>query len=323
MTPTLVASRTALPPEGALAPGGGPAALVPAERPFGVGIIGVGNMGAAMAERLARLGWQPWVYDIIPAKAQNLERFGAVALVDTTHIAIETVAIVICVVDAAQTREVLFGAQGIAPQLQPGQVVLLCPTISPQDVEDIAQRLRAQGVAVLDCPMSGGPVRAREGSMSLMVAGADAAVESCSALLNALSSQVFRISARVGDAARTKLVNNLLAGINLVGAAEVLALAGRLGLDQTRTLDVIAQSSGQSWIGLDRMRRAVAGDLVPRAHMTLLAKDTGLAQDCARSVGFDSPLGALASQVFAAAVQAGLADLDDAALLQFLEHPTT
>ena len=187
MTPTLVASRTALPPEGALAPGGGPAALVPAERQFGVGIIGVGNMGAAMAERLARLGWQPWVYDIIPAKAQNLERFGAVALVDTTHIAIETVAIVICVVDAAQTREVLFGAQGIALQLRPGQVVVLCPTISPQDVGDIAQRLHELGVGVLDCPMSGGPVRAREGTMSLMVAGADAAFETCSDLLKAIA----------------------------------------------------------------------------------------------------------------------------------------
>jgi 3-hydroxyisobutyrate dehydrogenase-like beta-hydroxyacid dehydrogenase len=100
-----------------------------------------------------------------------------------------------------------------------------------------------------------------------------------------------------------------------------MALAGRLGLNQAHTLDVIAQSSGQSWIGIDRMRRAVAGDLAPRAHMTLLAKDTGLAQDCARSVGFESPLGAMASRVFAAALQAGLADLDDAALLQFLERP--
>jgi 3-hydroxyisobutyrate dehydrogenase-like beta-hydroxyacid dehydrogenase len=157
--------------------------------------------------------------------------------------------------------------------------------------------------------------------MSLMVAGPDAVFDRCAALLNALSNQVFRISERVGDGARTKLVNNLLAGINLVGAAEVLALAGRLGLNQAHTLDVIAQSSGQSWIGIDRMRRAVAGDLAPRAHMTLLAKDTGLAQDCARSVGFESPLGAMASRVFAAALQAGLADLDDAALLQFLERP--
>ena len=279
-------------------------------------------MGGAMAERLGVLGWMPKVYDIDPSKPKILERFGAVALDNPQQVAIETVAIIVCVVDAAQTRDVLFGAHGIASHLQPGQVVLLCPTIAPQDVEELGLRLGAAGVGVLDAPMSGGPSRARDGSMSLMVAGSDTVVKQCAGLLSALSGQVFCISERLGDGARTKLVNNLLAGINLVGAAEVMALARRLGLDQSRTLDVIAQSSGQSWIGTDRMRRAVAGDLAPRAHMRLLAKDTGLAQDCAHSVGFESPMGTLATQVFAAALQAGLADLDDAALLPFLDRPT-
>ena len=278
-------------------------------------------MGGAMAERLGSMGWAPLVYDIDPAKPTSLERFGAVALADASHVAIKAIAIIICVVDAAQTREVLFGAHGIAPRLQPGQVVLLCPTISPQDVEEMALGLRGLGVDVLDAPMSGGPARARDGSMSLMVAGPDAVVERCAALLQALSSQVFRISERTGDGARTKLVNNLLAGINLVGAAEVMALADRMGLDLDRTLDVISQSSGQSWIGTDRMRRALARDLAPRAHMTLLAKDTRLAREAAQALGFDSPLGDLASRVFANAVAAGLADLDDAALLSFLSVP--
>ena len=139
-------------------------------------------------------------------------------------------------------------------------------------------------------------------------------------LLQALSSQVFRISARAGDGARTKLVNNLLAGINLVGAAEVLALADRMGLDLGTTLDVIEQSSGQSWIGSDRMRRAIRGDLVPRAHMTLLEKDTRLALQAARDVGFDGPLGARARDVFAQASAGGMSELDDAALLQWLSR---
>ena len=127
---------------------------------------------------------------------------------------------------------------------------------------------------------------------------------------------------RPGDGARTKLVNNLLAGINLVGAAEVLALAGRMGLDLTTTLDVIERSSGQSWIGSDRMRRAIDGDLAPRAHVTLLEKDTRLAVAAARSVGFEGPLGASAAAVFKAAREAGMADLDDAALLSFLRENT-
>lgn len=291
--------------------------------PSSVSIIGVGNMGGAMAQRLGSLGWAPWVHDLDRSKVQNLVPFGAVALADSAQAATNSIAIIVCVVDAAQTRDVLFGPRGIADQLRPGHVVLLCPTIAPLDVEDIAARLAALGVDTLDAPMSGGPARARDGSMSLMLAGPDAVQARCAPLLQALSSQVFRISQRVGDGARTKLVNNLLAGINLVGAAEVMALAERLGLDLARTLDVVEQSSGQSWIGSDRMRRAIAGDLAPRAHMTLLAKDTRLAQDAARAAGFDGPLGERASAVFAQALQAGLADLDDGALLPFLRRSPT
>ena len=154
--------------------------------------------------------------------------------------------------------------------------------------------------------------------MSLMLAASPALLQQHEAVLERLSSRRFVISERVGDGARTKLVNNLLAGINLVGAAEVLALADRLGLDLTKTLDVIEQSSGQSWIGSDRMRRAIAGDLEPRAHVTLLEKDTRLAVEAARLAGFDGPLGARAAEAFAQAHEAGLADRDDAALLSFL-----
>jgi 3-hydroxyisobutyrate dehydrogenase-like beta-hydroxyacid dehydrogenase len=286
-----------------------------------IGIIGVGNMGSAMARRLCQQGWAPWVHDVDPEKTRCLVPFGAVVPMDIARAAIESVATIVCVVDAAQTRDVLFGAQGLAPKLPSGHVVVLCPTIAPHDVEAIADTLAERGIATLDAPMSGGPVRALDGSMSLMVAGKDAVVARCQPMLDALSDKVFRISQRVGDGARTKLVNNLLAGINLVGAAEVMALASRMGLDLARTLNVVEQSSGQSWIGSDRMRRAIVGDLAPRAHMTLLAKDTGLAQEAALQVGFAGPLGASAHAVFAAAVASGLEGLDDAALLAFLLRP--
>jgi 3-hydroxyisobutyrate dehydrogenase len=204
--------------------------------------------------------------------------------------------------------------------LRPGHAVMLCPTISPQDVESSAARLAERGVHTLDAPMSGGPARARDGSMSLMVACPDEVYAQQAGLLQALSAKVFRISEKPGDGARTKLVNNLLAGINLVGAAEALALADRLGLELGTTLDVIEQSSGQSWIGSDRLRRAIAGDYAPRAHVTLLEKDTRLAVEAARAVGFEGPLGLAASEVFAEAHQAGLAGEDDAALFKHVKH---
>jgi L-threonate 2-dehydrogenase len=306
------------PSQGKLAPSGGSA--LREAKSVGVTFVGVGNMGGAMAANLLARGWRVEVCDIDPFKVEKLKPFGALAVDLPAQAAINSIAYVICVVDAAQTETVLFGEGGLAALLQAGHVVMLCPTMAPEAVESFARRLLEIGVHTVDAPMSGGPARAKEGSMSLMVACDNAVFERVSGLLRALAGKVFNISEKPGDAARTKLVNNLLAGINLVGAAEALALADRLGLDLTKTLDVIEQSSGQSWIGSDRMRRALAGDFAPRAHVTLLEKDTRLALACARAAGFEGPLGEQASSVFAQASAAGLAGLDDAAIFTYLSR---
>lgn len=301
-----------------------------------VSFVGIGNMGLAMVGRLRDLGWPVAVCDIDPVACDQAKALGATVFASPLALARAMPAgglMVVAVVDAAQCRDVMWGeghgegaqpvhwpAQGAAQALQPGQTVMWCPTISPGDVEALAQRLAQQGVHGIEAPMSGGPARARAGTMSLMVAGAANVVVAHEPVLNALANPVFRLGERLGDGARTKLVNNLLAGINLVGAAEVLALASNLGLDLPATLDVIERSSGQSWIGADRMRRAIAGDLSPRAHMTLLAKDTRLANEAAAEAGFSGPLGARASAVFRAACESGLSELDDGALLAFLQQ---
>lgn len=290
--------------------------MTPTKTP--VAIIGVGNMGGGMARRLLAQGWPVRVCDIDLQKTKSLEAIGALALSTPSQAAIDSVAILVVVVDADQTGDVLFGANGLGNALQPGQTVFLCPTLAPDDVAHMGARLQSLGVAVVDAPMSGGPQRAQDGSMSLMLAGSAAVLAQHHALLQTLASQRFVISERLGDAARTKLVNNLAAGINLVAAAEVLALAQHMGLDLTRTLEVIEHSSGQSWIGSDRMRRAIAADYAPRAHMTLLQKDTRLAVEAAQLVGFVGPLGAAARDVFAAASAHGLADEDDGALFKWL-----
>ncbi len=288
-----------------------------------VGVIGAGNMGGAMVERLREAGWPVTVCDIDRRRQRQAAAAGAslAELPRQVAAALEAGgALIVVVVDAVQVREVLWGTDGAALALQPGQAVLLCPTIAPEDVEGIAAELARQGVDCIDAPLSGGPVRARDGRMSLMVAAPASVLARQADLLSALSDHVMRISERVGDGARTKLVNNLLAGINLVGAAEALAMAERMGLDAATTLDVIERSSGQSWIGSDRMRRAVAGDFEPRAHVTLLEKDTRLAVAAARAAGFDGPLGASAARVFERAHEAGMAALDDGALLELLRR---
>lgn len=285
------------------------------------GIVGVGNMGGGMAARLLARGWRVRACDLVAARVDALVRMGAEAAATPADAARGADALIVCVVDAAQAADVLFGARGAAAALPPGRAVLLCPTIAPQDVEGLAARLAECGLAAVDAPMSGGPARARDGTMSLMVACADAVFDANATLLQDLSSKLFRVGTRAGDGARTKLVNNLLAAVNLAGAAEAIALAERLGLDPSRTLDVIEQSSGQSWIGSDRMRRALAGDYEPRAHVTLLHKDTRLALAAAQAAGFDAALGRLAHEAFARTVAAGRADRDDAALLETFRQP--
>lgn len=278
-------------------------------------------MGGAMAARLLECGWRVRACDLVPSKVQALVLQGAVGAATPAEAARGADVLIVCVVDAQQADAVLFGPSGAAPALAGGSAVLLCPTIAPQDVERLAAALAERGLAAIDCPMSGGPARARDGSMSLMVACDDAIFEDRRRLLETLGARVFRVGTRCGDGARTKLVNNLLAGINLAGAAEALALAERLGLDAARTLDVIEQSSGQSWIASDRLRRAIAGDYAPRAHVTLLHKDTRLALDAAQAAGFAAALGPVAHHAFDRAVAAGYADRDDAILFELFRKP--
>ena len=293
--------------------------MIPAVWPIPrVGIIGVGNMGGAMAARLLSQGYLVAVHDVDAQREAQAVALGAMACATATGLASSSDVVIVAVVDAAQTEAVLFGPHGAAPAMARGAMVMLCPTMAPADTERLVAGLAQRGIDWLDAPMSGGPERAREGQMSLMLACQNAVLDRHRALIEMLSSKVFHISERPGDGARTKLVNNLLAAINLAGAAEALALAERLGLSVPRTLAEIEQSSGQSWIGSDRMRRAMHGDYMPRAHTSLLKKDSQLVLGVAKEAGFAALLGEQAAALFARACDNGLATMDDASVFELL-----
>jgi len=294
-----------------------------------VAFIGIGNMGLAMALRLRDAGQAVRVCDIDMARCAEAAAAGAVVAGSPAQVATGCALLVIAVVDAAQTEAVLFGdgqqpgdgrQPGAAAALPPGATVMLCPTIAPADVARFAARLAAAGLGCIDAPMSGGPARARDGTMSLMVACASPLWALHEPLLRHLAARLFHLGPRPGDGARTKLVNNLLAAINLAGAAEAIALAQRLGLDAAQTLAVIEQSSGQSWVGSERMARALAGDYAPRAHTTLLAKDSALALGMAAEAGVRPLLGAQAGAMFQAALAAGYGPRDDASMLDWVSQ---
>ena len=217
-----------------------------------IGVIGVGNMGLAMAERLLQCGRRVVVRDIRLEAEASAVAAGASTAGDCADVAERCDLLIVAVVDAAQCDAVLFGEHGAHAGLHRQSTVMVCSTIGPRDMVSIVARL-AERAPCIDAPMSGGPARARAGSMSLMVACAEAVFDRHETVLRELSSRLVRVGERIGDGARTKLVNNMLAGVNLAAAAEALALAERLGLDARRTLQVFEQSSAQSWIASDRL----------------------------------------------------------------------
>ncbi len=284
------------------------------------GLVGVGNMGGGMAKRLLSLGWPVVVHDLDADKVSELNALGAQVGTNAAAVAQAADTVIVCVIDAAQVQQVFDGPQGLLAGLKAGQTVIMCPTIAPSDTEHFAQQLQAIGVHMVDAPMSGGPIRAGNGTMSLMLAAPEQVLAAQDALLQALSNQCVLISHRVGDGARVKLVNNLLAGINLVGACEAMVLAEKMGLSQDTALSLIERSSGQSWIATDRLRRVFANDTSIGSHMRLLAKDTRLAMASAGQVGFSGWLGADAAKAFAMACEQGMTDMDDSQMLAFIRQ---
>ena len=290
--------------------------MSPATR-FRPGVIGVGAMGGAMAARLLDRGYPVAVRDVDARRQRALVEQGARACASPASLAAECDVVVVVVVDAAQIGQVLRGPDGLLAAIGAHHAVVFCSTISPRDMIESCTDVMATGAGAVDAPISGGPQRARDGSLSMMLAADARLLQRLGPLLDDMATRCFTISDRHGDASKAKLINNLVAGINLAAATEGLALAHELGMDEQQALALISASSGQSWIGDDRLRRALQDDFEPRAQTHVLTKDLTLATTLARENGFPVPLGEQALALFKAACEAGHRDEDDAALLKY------
>jgi 3-hydroxyisobutyrate dehydrogenase len=282
-----------------------------------VGVIGVGAMGLGIARSLVRGGFATFGRDVDPSRETLARASGVQVMTSSGRLASQADVSIVVVVDAMQIEQVLEGRDGLLMALGPGKLVLLCSTIAPGDAERFAARIGETGALVLDAPISGGPARAEAATMSIMLAGSREALALAEPVLAAISAKRFVLGERYGDAARAKLVNNLMAGIHLMAGAEALALAQRLGLDPRTMFALISASSGQSWIFEDRMARALADDYEPRAAAHVLTKDLTLANEAAAAVGIDLPLGAVARDLLRATCEGGWRLEDDAAALKY------
>jgi len=281
-----------------------------------VGVIGTGAMGGGVVQSLVRAGFATLARDI-RREAQDLAvRHGAMPAASAADLARSADAVVILVVDAGQVETVLFGADGVTTaQPSPG-IVLVSSTVDPAYVGDLAPRLAARGIALLDAPVSGGPAKAAAGTMTMMVSGDAEAYARMRPVLERITGRLFAVGPRAGDASTFKIVNNLLAAANLAAGAEALAIAQAAGLDLRRVSEIVTASSGASWIFGDRVPRALDGDYAPRAAATLLWKDVGIAESLAKRMGVDAPFTRLARSLFADTIAAGCGGEDDAVLVR-------
>jgi len=290
---------------------------MPDTRPVAVGVIGAGAMGMGVVGSLLRGGFPTFVRDIRPDAEREAAILGAHPCPSPAHLAAACEITIVLVVDAAQVETVLFGSEGVVTALPPDGIVLLASTVDPEFVAALGPRIATVRGVLVDAPVSGGPARAANGSMTMMVAGDGAAIDRCAQVFETIAGRVFRVGTQPGDAAKFKIINNLLAAVNLAAGAEALALAVKAGLDPRLVVDVVNASSGASWIFADRMPRALAGDYAPRAAARILAKDVGIAVDLAARHGVTAPLAGAARTAFAATVAAGLGEADDAAIYQW------
>ena len=276
-----------------------------------VHFAGLGSMGSGMAAALARAGHEVHGADPTPAKVDALARAGGHALAAGAPAA---GAVVTCVMNAAQTRDVLFGAGGLAAGLAPGGVIVSCATVPPSFAAEMEAEAAARGLLYLDAPISGGAARAAEGTLSIMASGAPAAFDAAAPVLGAMAASVHRMGDRAGAGSAMKAVNQLLAGIHVAATGEALAFAASQGLDLGRVVGVVAASAGTSWMFENRAPHVVDGDYAPRSKVDIWPKDLGIVTDIAEEAGLPLPLVRTALAQFRAASEAGLGAEDDAAL---------
>jgi len=276
-----------------------------------VGVIGLGAMGMGAALSCHRAGLATTGCDFSAVARDSFIAAGGAAVGRAADLPQGLAAVVVLVVNAAQTESALFGPEGAAPRLAPGAVVISSATMSPEEAKRLAARAEALGLLWLDAPVSGGAAKAAEGAMTVMASGSAAAFTAARPVLDAVASKVWELGSEVGIGATVKVVHQLLAGVHIAVAAEAMALGIRAGADPQALYDVVTSAAGNSWMFENRMARVLTGDDAPRSAVDIFVKDLGLVADMARALDHPVPLAAQARQLFTAASAMGHGRADD------------
>ena len=270
-------------------------------------------MGYGIAQSLLRAGHTVHGFDVV---SEVMERFIAEggALGNLTEVAGDLDAVMVVVLNADQTENVLFRHDGVVPRLKSGAVVVSCATVPPQFAVDAEAQCLANNVHYLDAPISGGSAKAANGQLSVMAAGTPAAFAAAAPVLDATAETVFEMGEKAGPGSVMKSVNQLLAGVHIATMAEALTFGMKQGLAPDRFLEVISKCAGTSWMLENRVPHIIEGDYTPHSQVDIWLKDLGIVLDIAKSNKFSAPITATALQQYVAASGMGLGREDDAAV---------
>ncbi|WP_051299198.1 NAD(P)-dependent oxidoreductase [Arthrobacter castelli] len=276
-------------------------------------------MGLPMATRLAT-GLTVNGFDVAAPRLELAANAGITTFDSGAAAADNADAVVLAVRNGDQLNDVLFGEAGISAALKPGAVVVLTSTVGVAAVTDVAARLRQQDVELVDAPLSGGPVRAGEGDLLIVVGATDAGQRQARPVLDLLASTLTVVGDKPGDGQALKTVNQLLCGVHIAAAAEALALAQSMGLDQQKTLEALqAGAAGSFMLGNrgPRMLEAYDDDGAEvLSRLDIFVKDMGIVNKAARDTGLPTPLASAAEQLYLLGQSAGLGAADDSAVIK-------
>jgi len=259
-----------------------------------VGFIGLGQMGFGMAANLLKAGHDVLAYDVA---AEPLARFAARGGRTASHpaqIGGECRSVMVMVVSGAQVDDVLGGSHGLLETMASG-TVMVCSTIALSELTPIAERARARGVTVIDCPVSGGVSGAAAGTLTLLCGGDAAEVEAQRPFLDAVSANVFHLGP-LGAGLVGKLANNLIIGVGRLAVGEAFAMAKQAGVPLDRLYHTLRTCTADSWM-LRSLEGAILRGEYPAATFLGL-KDLTAAVESGRSVYQAMPITSLTRELY-------------------------
>ncbi len=271
------------------------------------GFIGLGIMGKALAGNLAPAGLETIVYDLDDAAIEEVVKTGAKPATSSAEVARNADVIGICVPADSHVRAVLLSDEGVFENAAKGSIVAIHSTVHPDTVEEMVAEGAKQGIAVLEVPVAGGPVRAAVGDAFYMVAGDEVALEKARPYLEAAAGKI-TFAGEIGNAAKLKLALNVTTNVSFAAALEGMLVARAMGLPQelfeeggqaTTMLNELHIQYLSTYKMPDEVFRGEGLQSFLRGRMEIAQKDLGLALDMAEKNGLSMPVTGLVKQVIA------------------------